>query len=418
MKSLKSLRIFTIFLLPFALLVGLQTAAAQDVRSRALKTILDVEWSPDGRFVAQILADGQVQIFDTATQQIATEFVLEEERIMYYGQVDWSADSQLLAIGIGQTITIWDRTSDQVVQSFQGGNGSDLVSFEAGYFIPESFVSLEWNRDTSLLLAGSVSSRITVWSYPSANLQVDQIAGNIPGFWVWLPDETGVTTGERVLGLQTSEFRFLNGTQLPETFNFATPTAIAISNDRTRLTRGTVLGQIEIMDAITGDTITGEKIMDAPINQLVWSPDGTQILTTSRDNVITLVNAQSGEPIEIFRSTEPILSADWSPYGGQIAIGTSALANGVLGANAVARQGSANAELQIIVPDPSLDRLQAIYAQCAAPLTTERGLETALAQADISAFVAQLNALPTGTLPPACVADLIAVAEALKAPSE
>ncbi|MDX2162267.1 MAG: hypothetical protein SF162_13155, partial [bacterium] len=70
--------------------------------------------------------------------------------------------------------------------------------------------------------------------------------------------------------------------------------------------------------------------------------------------------------------------------------------------------------VQIIVPDPSPERLQAIAAQCGAPLTVERGLDAAIAAADYADVIAQIDALPAGTIPPACAADLRAVAAAMQ----
>jgi len=174
-----------------------------------------------------------------------------------------------------------------------------------------------------------------------------------------------------------------------------------------------------LVDANDGTMIQNIESPWGSIAGIAWSPDDNLLAVYHQDDVVTVLESETGSILETFigsgLSRYSVGNLAFSRHGGRLAYGvTIDPAQQALTASA----GTANNGIAIVVPFASLDRLQAIYAQCAAPLTTERGLETALAQADISAFVAQLNALPTGTLPPACVADLIAVAEALKAPSE
>lgn len=96
-----------------------------------------------------------------------------------------------------------------------------------------------------------------------------------------------------------------------------------------------------------------------------------------------------------------------SPYGGQLALGNSA--------DTAARNQTDNG-FQIVVPAPSLDRLAAIAALCvrdgdARAESLTDSVPTALD--DLPAFVAQVEALPDGAIPPACKADVLAVASAL-----
>ena len=61
--------------------------------------------------------------------------------------------------------------------------------------------------------------------------------------------------------------------------------------------------------------------------------------------------------------------------------------------------------MQILVPDPSIERLNAITAACDAPVSPTT---------DMTDFIAQVEALPADSIPPACAADLLAVARALE----
>jgi hypothetical protein len=65
-------------------------------------------------------------------------------------------------------------------------------------------------------------------------------------------------------------------------------------------------------------------------------------------------------------------------------------------------------------PAPSVEQLHAIVAACDAPPTVETSLIASLDAGDLADVVAQVEALPPDTIPPACAADVIAVAEALQ----
>jgi hypothetical protein len=99
-----------------------------------------------------------------------------------------------------------------------------------------------------------------------------------------------------------------------------------------------------------------------------------------------------------------------------LALGSSAPVSdtAAIEANQDVIQTLANGAIQIVVPAPSLERLQAIAEACNAPVAVEQSLAADIQANDLNAFVAQVEALPEGTIPPACAADLIAVAEALQ----
>src|SRR5690606_30147442 len=105
-----------------------------------------------------------------------------------------------------------------------------------------------------------------------------------------------------------------------------------------------------------------------------------------------------------------------SPYGGRLALGNSAPVNDTTAVQ-VSRnviQTLANGAIVIVVPAPSLERLQAIAEACNAPTPIEQSLTASLQADQLTDFVAQVEALPENTIPPACAADLIAVARALQ----
>lgn len=125
-------------------------------------------------------------------------------------------------------------------------------------------------------------------------------------------------------------------------------------------------------------------------------------------------NASTGDLVQEVQIA-PLYAAAWSPYTGRLAVlqpnaeDARRLRNGQeFDANTV------TGTLSIIVPMPSLEQLQSIANTCHAPEAVGQSL-TGSNQADqLTDFVAQIEALPEDSIPPACRADLLAVAEALQ----
>ncbi len=75
--------------------------------------------------------------------------------------------------------------------------------------------------------------------------------------------------------------------------------------------------------------------------------------------------------------------------------------------------------LEIIVPAPSIDKLNTIAALCIRDSTQRTDAVSALTSTPVTTlatlpdFIAQVEALPDDAIPVACEADLLAVAEAL-----
>ncbi len=163
------------------------------------------------------------------------------------------------------------------------------------------------------------------------------------------------------------------------------------------------LYNILVIDPMTGERLRTYSGFPNELTSARWSPDETQIVATSIDGNVYLVEAASGAITSIFSSDFPIRSAAWSPYGGQIAIGVPQSSDAEIAGRA--DDAFAAVPVQIIVPDPSIERLNAIAAACDAPVS----LST-----DMADYIAQIEALPADGIPPACAADLLAVARALE----
>jgi hypothetical protein len=110
-----------------------------------------------------------------------------------------------------------------------------------------------------------------------------------------------------------------------------------------------------------------------------------------------------------------------SPYGGRLVLGDAAPTSDLaaIQASSDVIQTLADGAVQIVVPAPSLDRLNAIAELCVrdalTPMLEVMDLTARpVSEITLSDFIAQVEALPDGAIPPACAADLLTVAAAIQ----
>jgi hypothetical protein len=152
---------------------------------------------------------------------------------------------------------------------------------------------------------------------------------------------------------------------------------------------------------------------------ITWDTNGVRLIVdrfNGRNEIWDTTTGQLIETLSLDRQGGRFLMA-LSPFGGRLALGNAAPMSEISSAQGRAEgviQTLANGAIQIVVPAPSLERLQAVANACNAPASVERLLPTSDAAGQLAAFVSSVEALPEDTIPPACAADLIAVAEALR----
>lgn len=204
--------------------------------------------------------------------------------------------------------------------------------------------------------------------------------------------------------------------------------ALAWSHDGERLAFGTqvfqsvinpdrkIFASIYITDrngAEHGHFITeNEAIYD-----IVWSADDTRLATSSIDGFISVWEADSGTLLDKFNSGMIRYSSDisFSPYGGQLAYGSTIPGHQVNSADAPTLHDGikslAGGAIQIVVPAPSLDWLQSIIEICNLPTDIREVSMSNILSGELAAFIN--NVQSSDQIAPGCAADLIAVAEAL-----
>jgi WD40 repeat protein len=100
---------------------------------------------------------------------------------------------------------------------------------------------------------------------------------------------------------------------------------VAFSPENQRVATASWDNTAKIWDAYTGKLLftLSHKYK---VEKVIFSPDGQQILTVSRDwtwrGIAHLWNAQNGEPLDIFSHTKAVLPASFSPDGTQVITGS------------------------------------------------------------------------------------------------
>lgn len=361
--------------------------------------ITSVAWSPDGDKIATATNTGRLYVWDVATDSLLREFQAHEGAIY---SLSWNPDGARLASISSHDglMRIWNTTYSNLIaelttdrNSLDGAlaawnpNGKMIVSVTAntdGGF-PLHFWRIEGGDFEQLPTTYNAAAYDLAWNPDGTQLVIADYKG------VFIFDDFSETTLEP---------RFI------APFHFTS----VWSPDGTKLVAVEALTDVvNIIDVDTGQTLLSVQSWIERIASVAWSPDGTTLIADHFNGTVQSWDALSGELLQTLSPERQggrfLMSL--SPYGGQLALGNSA--------DTAARNQTDNG-FQIVVPAPSLDRLAAIAALCvrdgdARAESLTDSVPTALD--DLPAFVAQVEALPDGAIPPACKADVLAVASAL-----
>lgn len=375
-----------------------------------------VAWSSDGSKIAAVGiqppgTQGYIHIIDVYTGE--TTYKLEPIP-GGFASVAWSPNNRFIAAG----------GYDQVVWIIDVETGTHVISLWGH----ESTVSsLDWNTDgTRLVSGGNWDGKVILWDMTTYE-QLKAVQVSDPWGVAFSPDGQEIAVGglaglfvfppalEMGAGLGQNEYRRAE----------AYIGAIAWSHDGSQIAYGTQTfnaqsASIKLVDSNNGTLLNSFLTDDEAIYSIDWSYDDSLIASYSSDGFIRLWDVRTGTQLQSFaapmRYPEDI---NFSPYGGRLAYG-GVIASDTLGlsTNSIEVDGNitsfAGGAVQIVVPAPSIERLEAIADACNAPIAVEQALTASIQTEQLADVVAQVEALPDDTIPPACAADLIAVAEALQ----
>ena len=370
------------------------------LRAQTYDLVRALAWSPAGSTLAiGGTIEGKTGVYLRQNSTI-TAFFETTGNVL---RLAWSPDGTKLAGIVGGesgTIQIWDVNRGAILSTIdQGSAGStyDLKwNFDGTY--------LAFAQGTTVVAAGKEITKLTVpldkqfqtfaW-YPNKN----QIF--VPGLdrILRLGD---ITTNKIILEKNTSSF----------------VASLAASPDGKTLAIGGSDGTVQIWDLATYSILYTMQATKDVVWNLEWSGDGQTIAAAGSSYDITIWDANTGELLDIIekRTAGFLTTLALSPYGGRLAYSTDSMkgthANEISSLTAAQKDYTEpilNGAVQIVVPAPSLEKLQSIAQACG----VQTSIQQLITAEQLQTFVTQVSALTDTQIPAGCKADLLAVTNAL-----
>jgi WD40 repeat protein len=366
--ALRASAAFAVLSLLSSLLIGAGHAQEAPLRilNRPPSTVLDIQCSPDSRYLARVYAEGRLEVLEAFTGTVVLEDRIDLPNSLLRAKIDWSPAGDRLAAGIGAAVYIWDVENAQLLEIIQSGDSEPLAYNESGYYAPEGVVSLQWDSTGLLLMAQSMSSRYTIWSIEQQTFQVNWVIGNDPVLAVWMPNDRQIYIGSRYLDTQTQEFEAVRAERIPQvTGRCGAFVTIASNIERTFISYGTGNGCIVIVDALTGDQIAGYQIVQNgrdgnPIWDVSWSPDSSAIVAVDSQGTVQVLNVATGAVTLLAQHEGALYAVDWADDGSAIAYGGSTTAEesifGIVTVAEVEARMASEARMAEFAITPAADR--------------------------------------------------------------
>jgi WD40 repeat protein len=416
----------------FSLLVlfGVSLINGQDIATRDTTYLLDLAWSPDGNRIAVVgvhpgtLPEDQVYGYSpdydshgylSVLDGNTGETLYEIEPPSAFTSVAWSPDNQRLAMGsFDGTVWIVDaNTGEKITQLF--GHQSTVTD-------------VDWNQTgTQIVSSGNWDEWVILWDAVDYSVLVEYQIISHTNTVAFNPDNT-----EILVGTDRGVFLFPIDLQYdgPVPMDYYIPSegwtaSMSYSPDQRLL----AVGIVAIPDLFTGEQPSGllyiidmeSKVIlhriESPsgtIGGIAWSPNQSYLATFNENSIVKIYETEQMQLIasySTFNARQSWGGIAFSPYGGRLLFShwinpTSSLAN------VEGRTFLGDRVIEIVVPFPTLERLNAIAESCLAP---EIGVASVSDEARLPEFVTTIETLSDDQIPPGCKADLLAVAEAIQA---
>ena len=239
------------------------------------EVLLDVSFSPDGKYLASGGSEGQVYVWDSKTM---AEVMVLQGHDASIKSVHYSQDGRFLASASSDgTVKVWDmRFGDEPTTYL--ARKSDIAS-------------LAYSPDGRYLALGS-----------AASMAQGQWHGN-KAVRVW-----DVLKAEETMALDGHDDWV---------------TSVAYNHNGTRLATADLDGMIKIWDPASGDCLWSLKGHQGPVNTAVFTPNGKIVASGGDDSAIKLWDANTGKILRTLSGHDgPITSISMSPDGDFFASGS------------------------------------------------------------------------------------------------
>lgn len=266
-----------------------------------------VSYSPDGKFITTVSLDKTIRIWDIKTGQCQTTLQGHEDVAT---SVSYSTDGKFIASGsTDKTIRIWNTATGKSHFTLQGHQGS--------------ITSVSYSPDNKFIASGSMDKTIRIWNAATGQCEII-FKGHAESIHSvsYSPDGKFIASGSqdqtiRVWDIKTAELQgTLQGHQ-------EAVTSLNYSPDGRFIVSGSQDQTIRIWDTTTGKCqITLQGHEDA-VATVTYAPDGKSIASGSRDGSIRIWDVTANQCQAILHGhQEAVASIIYSPDGKFIASGS------------------------------------------------------------------------------------------------
>lgn len=237
--------------------------------------LLAVEYSPDGRSVAVVCADGAVQIRDASSAEIVQNWVEPELRPV---SITFDPTSSCLIVGYEDgTIRVRDVHSGRELSVLQGHQSR--------------INSVRVSPDGSTIASGSRDGDVRLWSATTGR-ELHRLTSHTSDVFAVLFSSDGrrLFSGSRDQSIIVWDTQ-TGVRQAILTGHGQYVTCLALNPEETRLAAGSWFGEIVLFDVTTLDQIASFRGHDAAIRGIRFTPDGRWLVSCSYDSTVRLFDS-------------------------------------------------------------------------------------------------------------------------------
>lgn len=387
------LRLLLSIVLVFQLLNIGSTSAQTSV------SILSVAWSPDGTQIAVGQSNATIAVWDAQSAELLFTLSGHQEEVL---ALDWSPDGTSLASGSSDgSVRIWNIETQQSLRVIQ-----DVPQNS----IRRPILDVAWSADSNFVAGARDAGTITIWSVETGERQSFYIHDSMALTVDWHPSLNLLASG----GLDGQVLVWDAASQRIQTFipadqpSMAAIYSVAWSPNGDQIAvsagRGGVQVGLFIFDYAANESTFAVPSISTDGAAINWNPNGREIAISVLGQT-SIVNINTGDTVDTVDVGSSLSSSiSWSPYGARLIIPN---------VPSTSRE-QLNSLFHVVVPAPSLERLQSIADLCIASQSTRDGLTTGLTESNLDDFATQVRAASHADISPGCAADLLAVAEAIQ----
>jgi WD40 repeat protein len=282
--------------------------------------IKSLAWSPDGHYLATGGLEGMVHVWDVGSQSVIFNARAGKNLVR---RMTWSPDGAILAAVAGETVTLWNSTTGEMIHQLVYSVETDDSAVMPGIGKTEGASHVFWgvafSPDGTLLAAGDEDGLVTVWDV-AAGEQLYALAGHphIVSYVRFLSDGTLVSASQDgtviTWNLGTSEQ--VNLEQFPGA------ATLVISPDEQIMAIGRSDASLSVREVGSPLSVT---VLDGSSDLMIrpdFSGDSTLCSTGLDDDMLTvgIFDASTGELLHTYRShNQAVLDAAISPDGSTLA---------------------------------------------------------------------------------------------------